>query len=148
MSDIGALVLVKYEYTGRSGWKVRPGLITGEYLNDYQYAGRVYDEKVTDMQAAIGCAQLEKLPAFIEARKKNFRLLYEGLKDLEERFILPEATPNSDPSWFGFLLTVRKDAGFTRDQIVKHLKVSKRIQGIKNKIDKRTCGYKKKSSVL
>ena len=73
------------------------------------------------MQAAVGCAQLEKLPAFIEARKKNFNLLYEGLKDLEDRFILPEATPNSDPSWFGFLLTVREDAGFTRDEIVKHL---------------------------
>lgn len=251
MSDIGTIALVKFEYTDGSGWKVRPGLITGEYLNDYQvmfitkevdkyghedtsimidnedlatgklkkrsivrthktfwvektqckkigtlktevtdkilrlnekyftmgeggavctndaklkrfvesfrdwgrdcwcapgkdntcgkrfsqqlgdlpygydhkyvYSHFGYNLKVTDMQAAIGCAQLEKLPAFIEARKKNFRLLYEGLKDLEDRFILPEATHNSDPSWFGFLLTVRKDAGFTRDEIVKHL---------------------------
>jgi len=73
------------------------------------------------MQAAIGCAQLEKLPSFIEARKRNWKILYDGLTDLSDRFILPEPTPNSDPSWFGFLLTVREDAGFTRDDIVKHL---------------------------
>ena len=91
------------------------------YDHKYVYSHFGYNLKVTDMQAAIGCAQLEKLPGFIEARKKNFKLLYEGLKDLEDRFIFPEATPNSDPSWFGFLLTVREDAGFTRDEIVKHL---------------------------
>ncbi len=91
------------------------------YDHKYVYSHFGYNLKVTDMQAAIGCAQLEKLPAFIEARKKNFKMLYEGLKDLEDRFILPEATPNSDPSWFGFLLTVKEDAGFTRDEIVKHL---------------------------
>ena len=67
------------------------------------------------------CAQLEKLPSFIRARKKNWKFLYEGLKDLDDVFILPEATPNSDPSWFGFLLTVRDSAGFTRDQIVRFL---------------------------
>jgi len=91
------------------------------YDHKYVYSHFGYNLKVTDMQAAIGCAQIEKLPAFIEARKKNFKLLYEGLKVLEDRFIFPEATPNSDPSWFGFLLTVREDAGFTRDEIVKHL---------------------------
>ena len=91
------------------------------YDHKYVYSHFGYNLKVTDMQAAIGCAQLEKLSGFIEARKKNFKLLYEGLKDLEDRFIFPEATPNSDPSWFGFLLTVREDAGFTRDEIVKHL---------------------------
>lgn len=58
---------------------------------------------------------------FIEIRKRNFKLLYEGLKSYERYFILPEATPNSDPSWFGFILTVREEAGFTRDQIVKYL---------------------------
>ena len=73
------------------------------------------------MQAAIGCAQLEKLPSFIEARKKNWKMLREGLSDLEDRFILPEPTPNSDPSWFGFILTVRENAGFTRDDIVNYL---------------------------
>jgi len=91
------------------------------YDHKYVYSHFGYNLKVTDMQAAIGCAQLEKLPAFVEARRKNFKMLYEGLKDLEDRFILPEATPDSDPSWFGFLLTVREDAGFTRDEIVKHL---------------------------
>lgn len=91
------------------------------YDHKYVYSHFGYNLKVTDMQAAVGCAQLEKLPAFIEARKRNWKLLREGLADLTDTFILPEATPNSDPSWFGFLLTVRDDAGFTRDQIVKHL---------------------------
>ena len=79
------------------------------------------------MQAAIGCAQLEKLPAFIEARKRNWQLLRDGLADLSDKFILPEPTPNSDPSWFGFLLTVKEGVGFTRDDIVNHLE-SKGIQ--------------------
>ncbi len=91
------------------------------YDHKYVYSHFGYNLKVTDMQAAIGCAQLEKLPAFIDTRKKNFKMLYDSLKDLENRFILPEATPNSEPSWFGFLLTVRKNAGFTRDEIVRHL---------------------------
>ena len=91
------------------------------YDHKYVYSHFGYNLKVTDMQAAIGCAQLEKLPVFVEARRKNFKMLYEGLKDLEDRFNLPEATPNSDPSWFGFLLTVREDASFTRDEIVRYL---------------------------
>jgi CDP-6-deoxy-D-xylo-4-hexulose-3-dehydrase len=95
------------------------------YDHKYVYSHFGYNLKVTDMQAAIGCAQLEKLPAFIEARKKNFKFLYEGLKDLEDRFIFPEPTPKSDPSWFGFLLTVREKAGFTRYEIVKHLEAHK-----------------------
>jgi CDP-6-deoxy-D-xylo-4-hexulose-3-dehydrase len=91
------------------------------YDHKYVYSHFGYNLKVTDMQAAIGCAQLEKLPGFIEARKRNWKLLREGLADMSESFILPEATPNSDPSWFGFLLTVRENAGFTRDEIVAHL---------------------------
>ena len=82
------------------------------YDHKYVYSHFGYNLKVTDMQAAIGCAQLEKLPGFIEARKRNWRLLRDGLADLEDRFILPEATENSDPSWFGFLLTVRKGCRF------------------------------------
>ncbi len=91
------------------------------YDHKYVYSHLGYNLKVTDMQAAIGCAQLEKLPDFIDARKRNWKLFREGFRDLEDRFILPEPTKNSDPSWFGFLLTVREDAGFSREQIVSHL---------------------------
>lgn len=94
------------------------------YDHKYVYSHFGYNLKATDMQAAIGCAQLQKLPSFVEVRKQNWRRLREGLVGLEESFILPEAAPNSDPSWFGFLLTVRKGAGFTRDQIVAHLEAS------------------------
>jgi CDP-6-deoxy-D-xylo-4-hexulose-3-dehydrase len=91
------------------------------YDHKYVYSHFGYNLKVTDMQAAIGCAQLEKLPSFIETRKKNWRLLRDGLADLSEQFVLPEPTADSDPSWFGFLLTVQKEAGFSRDRIVNHL---------------------------
>jgi len=94
------------------------------YDHKYVYSHFGYNLKVTDMQAAIGCAQLEKLPQFIEARKANWKRLRQGLADLEDKFILPEPTPESDPSWFGFLLTVRKDAGFTRDEMVSFLEKS------------------------
>ncbi len=91
------------------------------YDHKYVFAHFGYNMKITDMQAAIGCAQLEKLPAFTEARKKNWKMLRDGLADLSKQFILPEPTENSDPSWFGFPLTVRTGAGFTRDRIVAHL---------------------------
>lgn len=91
------------------------------YDHKYVYSHFGYNLKVTDMQAAIGCAQLEKLPGFIAARKKNWKILRDGLAGLSDRFILPEPTEGSDPSWFGFLLTVQEGAGFTRDEIVAHL---------------------------
>lgn len=91
------------------------------YDHKYVYSHFGYNLKVTDMQAAIGCAQLEKLPSFIEVRKRNWLLLREGLADMEDKLILPEPTPNSDPSWFGFMMTVKEDAGFTREDIVTHL---------------------------
>ncbi len=91
------------------------------YDHKYVYSHFGYNLKVTDMQAAIGCAQLEKLPGFIAARKKNWRVLRDGLSALEDRFILPETGNNTDPSWFGFLLTVKEKAGFTRNEIVSHL---------------------------
>jgi len=97
------------------------------YDHKYTYSHFGYNLKATDLQAAIGCAQLEKLPDFIEARKRNWKVLREGLNDLADKFILPEPTEKSDPSWFGFLLTVKENAGFTRDQIVNHLE-SKGIQ--------------------
>jgi CDP-6-deoxy-D-xylo-4-hexulose-3-dehydrase len=73
------------------------------------------------MQAAVGVAQLKKLPSFIAARRRNFQLLLTALSDLKDVFLLPEATPGSDPSWFGFPLAVRPDAGFSREQLLKHL---------------------------
>ena len=97
------------------------------YDHKYVYSHFGYNLKLTDMQAAIGCAQLEKLPIFIETRKRNWKLLRNGLADLADRFILPEASKNSDPSWFGFMLTVREDAGFSREQTVDYLE-SKGIQ--------------------
>jgi len=91
------------------------------YDHKYVYSHFGYNLRATEMQAAIGCAQLEKLPSFIEARKKNWTLLRKGLSDLGDKFILPEPAENSDPSWFGFLLTLKENAGFARDPIVAHL---------------------------
>ena len=91
------------------------------YDHKYVYSHWGYNLKVTDMQAAIGCAQLEKLPKFIEARKNNWQGLRAGLADLSDAFVLPEATENSDPSWFGFLLTVKDEVPFSRDDVVKYL---------------------------
>ena len=90
------------------------------YDHKYVYSHFGFNLKVTDMQAAVGCAQLEKLEAFTAARKENFQYLYENLKDLKE-FRLFEKYPESDPSWFGFLLTVRQEASFTRNEIVEFL---------------------------
>lgn len=103
----------------RFDWQL--GELPEGYDHKYTYAHIGYNLKLTDMQAAIGVAQLKKLPGFIEARKRNWQLLYTGMKPFEEFFILPEATPNSDPSWFGFLLTVRTEAPFTRNDLIRHL---------------------------
>ena len=84
-----------------------------------------YNLKPTDIQAAIGVEQIKKLPGFVKARKQNFTKIYEGLKKHEDIFILPEAYPGADVSWFGFLLTVREDAGFERIDIVKFLEAHK-----------------------
>lgn len=91
------------------------------YDHKYVYSHIGYNLKVTDMQAAIGVAQLEKLASFIEKRKQNHAFLKRGLVKYEDRFILPEATPRSDPSWFSFIITVREDAGFTRTDIARFL---------------------------
>lgn len=91
------------------------------YDHKYVYSHIGYNLKATDMQAAVGCAQLEKLTSFIKARKQNWKLLRDGLAPLGDKLILPEATPNSDPSWFGFLITVADDAGFCRRDIVDYL---------------------------
>jgi CDP-6-deoxy-D-xylo-4-hexulose-3-dehydrase len=95
------------------------------YDHKYTYSHVGYNLKATDMQAAVGVAQLPKLPGFVEARKRNFGKLREGLKDLEHLFVLPEATPGSDPSWFGFPLAVREGAPFTRGHVLQHLETRK-----------------------
>ena len=77
------------------------------------------------MQAAIGCAQLEKFPLFVEKRKRNFERLKNGLLDVKEKLILPEACANSEPSWFGFLITCRK--GIDRNSVVQYIE-SKGVQ--------------------
>lgn len=91
------------------------------YDHKYTYGHFGYNLKATDLQASIGCAQLDKLDSFIKARRKNWQILYDGLKDLEEFFILPQPQKNSKPSWFGFMLTVKQNAPFSRDDIVRHL---------------------------
>lgn len=95
------------------------------YDHKYIYSHIGYNLKITEMQAAIGVAQLEKLPRFIELRKRNFNLLYKSLQKHFKYFILPIPEPHSDPSWFGFLLTVKEDAGFTKNEIVSYLESNK-----------------------
>ena len=95
------------------------------YDHKYVYSHIGYNLKITDMQAAIGVEQLKKLPRFIQARKKNFSVLREYLKIYEEYLILPQATEQSNPSWFGFPILVKKNAPFTRNDIVNYLERSK-----------------------
>jgi len=101
------------------------GTLPFGYDHKYIYSHIGYNLKVTDMQAAIGCAQLKKLPDFIAKRKLNFRKLTEILKAHEDRLILPEAIEHSDPSWFGFVITVREDAGFSRNDLTRFLEANR-----------------------
>jgi len=103
----------------RFGWQL--GTLPAGYDHKYIFSHIGYNFKVTDMQAAVGVAQLKKLPRFTETRKRNWHLLYEGLKPFADLLILPQATPHSDPSWFGFLITVRPEAPFTRNELVYYL---------------------------
>jgi CDP-6-deoxy-D-xylo-4-hexulose-3-dehydrase len=103
----------------RFDWQL--GGLPHGYDHKYIYSHVGYNLKATDMQAAVGVAQLKKLPRFIEARKRNFSYLMAGLKDLEEFFILPEATANSDPSWFGLPLLLRESAPFSRNALINVL---------------------------
>jgi len=97
------------------------------YDHKYVYSHIGYNMKATEMQAAVGIAQLKKLDKFIEKRKNNFRAIYEFLKQYEDRLILPTKPEYCDPSWFGFIITVRDNAGFTRNDMTKYLE-SKRIE--------------------
>ena len=107
----------------RFDWRL--GDLPYGYDHKYTYSHIGYNLKATDMQAAVGVAQLKKLPGFIQTRRQNFVKLYAGLQDLQEYFILPEATQNSEPSWFGFPIAVREEATFTRNDIVRFLENQK-----------------------
>jgi CDP-6-deoxy-D-xylo-4-hexulose-3-dehydrase len=95
------------------------------YDHKYTYTHIGYNLKLTDMQAAVGVAQLERLPGFVEARRRNFATLHAGLRELEDVLVLPEPTPNSEPSWFGFPILVREEAPFTRDALTQFLESRK-----------------------
>ncbi len=103
----------------RFGWQL--GSLPFGYDHKYTYSHLGYNLKITDMQAACALAQMDRLPGFIEARKHNFSFLKERLKSCEEFLILPEATAGSEPSWFGFPITVRESAGIARVELLKYL---------------------------
>jgi CDP-6-deoxy-D-xylo-4-hexulose-3-dehydrase len=100
-------------------WKL--GNLPQGYDHKYTYSHLGYNLKITDMQAACGLAQLDRLEEFVAARKRNFAYLKDRLKSCEEFLVLPEATPNSDPSWFGFLLTLRPEANVNRVDLLTYL---------------------------
>lgn len=94
------------------------------YDHKYVYSHFGFNLKITDMQAAVGCAQLDKLDQIVAARRANYKMLYDGLKDVPG-LILPVAEANSNPSWFGFLIAVKEDAGFTRNELTGYLEQNK-----------------------
>jgi len=96
------------------------GTLPKGYDHKYVYSHFGFNLKVSDMQAAVGVAQLKKIPLFVKKRKENYKKLFEGLKHIDE-LILVEATPNSDPSWFGFLMTLKDGVNLTRNGLVEHL---------------------------
>jgi CDP-6-deoxy-D-xylo-4-hexulose-3-dehydrase len=107
----------------RFDWQL--GNLPYGYDHKYTYSHVGYNLKITDMQAAVGYSQLAHLDDFISSRKSNFNKLYNALKEFEEYLILPEATVNSEPSWFGFPITVRDNAPFTRDELTIYLNEQK-----------------------
>ena len=109
------------ENTCGKRFKWQLGELPSGYDHKYTYSHIGYNLKATDMQAAVGVSQLKKLPAFIQKRRENFNYLYQRLSELQDFFILPQATPSSNPSWFGFPIYVRPEAAFTRDEVVRWL---------------------------
>jgi CDP-6-deoxy-D-xylo-4-hexulose-3-dehydrase len=107
----------------RFDWQL--GSLPCGYDHKYTYSHIGYNLKATDMQAALGASQIEKLPHFVERRKDNFRHLYSSLKPVEHCLLLPEPTPGSDPSWFGFPIGVREDAPFKREDLIRALDAQK-----------------------
>ena len=107
----------------RFGWKL--GDLPFGYDHKYTYSHLGYNMKITDMQAACGLAQLDRLEGFIKKRKENFNFLYKNLKELEEFLILPEAEKNSDPSWFGFPISLRENNKYNRNNLINYLNINK-----------------------
>ncbi|MCM8758625.1 MAG: lipopolysaccharide biosynthesis protein RfbH [Candidatus Omnitrophica bacterium] len=107
----------------RFSWKL--GKLPYGYDHKYIYSHIGYNLKMTDLQAAIGIAQLEKLPGFIKTRRKNFSKLFEFFKKYEKYFVLPQWEKDSEPAWFGFPLLIKKDAPFSRSEIVNYLENNK-----------------------
>lgn len=105
----------------RKRFEWRLGELPYGYDHKYTYSHLGYNLKITDMQAAVGCAQLDRLDEFIARRRVNFNRLKARLKKHEDIFILPEATPKAQPSWFGFPISMRKNAPFARDELLKYL---------------------------
>ncbi len=103
----------------RFDWQL--GQLPCGYDHKYTYSHIGYNLKATDMQAALGVSQLKKLPGFIASRRRNFAYLKEKLSSCSDVLLLPEATPKSDPSWFGFPIGVREDAPFSRDSLIRTL---------------------------
>ena len=97
------------------------GQLPKGYDHKYVYSHFGYNLKVTDMQAAVGCEQLKKFPGFIERRKENWARLRAALAPAADRLILPEAAENSDPSWFGFLISVKPESGLSRNKLTRYL---------------------------
>lgn len=105
--------------TKRFCWKL--GELPEGYDHKYTYSHLGYNLKITDMQAACGLAQLERLPRFIEARRRNFAYLAERLRSCGDQLLLPAATPHADPSWFGFPITIRAEANLRRTDLLTYL---------------------------
>lgn len=108
-------------------WDGQFGELPKGYDHKYTYSHFGYNLKVTDLQAAVGVEQLKKFPAFIERRKHNWARLHAALEDIQDKIILPEPAENSDPSWFGFLISVRTETGLNRNDVTKYIE-SKNVQ--------------------
>ena len=108
-------------------WDGQFGLLPKGYDHKYTYSHFGYNLKVTDLQAAVGVEQLKKFPSFIERRKHNWARLHAALEDVQDKIILPEPAENSDPSWFGFLISVRPESGLDRNEVTKYIE-SKNVQ--------------------
>lgn len=97
------------------------GELPAGYDHKYVYSHFGYNLKVTDMQAAVGCEQLKKFPSFIERRKYNWQKLHKALEPVSDKLILPEPAENSDPSWFGFIMSVRPESGLERNKVTRYI---------------------------